>query len=68
MHWTDVFVKRYMPLNLSDDQLKTLVRLDLQVQLQSFEKDLHHFGLPLMSDKKKFSIEQFANTDTALSG
>ena len=23
MYWTDDFVKRYMPLNLSDDQLKT---------------------------------------------
>ena len=66
MYWTDDFVKRYMPLNLSDDQLKTLVRLDLQVQLQSFEKDLHHFGLPPISDEERSSVEQFANTEAAL--
>ena len=62
----DDFVKRYMPLNLSDDQLKILVRIDLQVQLQSFEKHLHHFGLPPMSDEERSSVEQFANTEAAL--
>ena len=41
-----------MNIIYSDEKLKTMVRLDLQVQLQSHELDLPNFGLQPMTDEK----------------
>ena len=61
--WTDDFVRRghLRSLELSDDQLKTMVLLDIEMRLQSFEKSLSDFGLPTPT------AEQLANVESVVS-
>ena len=42
----------------SEDVLKTMVRLDLQRRLLSYEKDLHDFDLEPMTDEEKSTVEE----------
>ena len=53
-------------MNFTDDQLKTMVHLDIQMRLQSYEKDLQDFHLPQMTDEEIASVEGLVNTEEAL--
>ena len=66
--WTDDFKQMgdRRGLNFTEDQLKTMVRLDIQVRLQSHENDLPDFGLPPMTDEEKASVEGLVNTEAAV--
>ena len=44
-------------VRLDDTQLKTLVLLDLEMRLSSFEKRLQDFGLPLPSTEEMLQVE-----------
>ena len=44
-------------VQLDEKQLKTLVLLDLEMRLSSFEKRLQDFGLPLPSQEDMLQIE-----------
>ena len=48
---------------LDSDQLKTMVLLDLQLRLQSFEKELRDFGLPEPSPEELARVENITSTD-----
>ena len=48
---------------LDSDQLKTMVLLDLQLRLQSFEKELRDFGLPEPSPEELLRVENIISTD-----
>ena len=41
---------------VSESQLKTLVRLDIQVRLQSYEKNLQDFSLDPMTDEERATV------------
>ena len=43
-----------------------MVRLDLQVRLQSHELDLQHFGLPPMTDEEKATVSGLVNTEETI--
>ena len=53
-------------MTFTDDQLKTMVRLDLQVRLQSHEQDLPNFGLDPMTDDEKATVEGLVNIEEAV--
>ena len=57
-NWTDDLKRNAerMGNTVSDNQLKTMVRLDLQVRLLSYEKDLHDFGLEPMTDEERSTV------------
>ena len=58
MDWTEDFKRKgeWRGMIFTEENLKTMVRLDVQVRLKSHEKDLIDFGLPLMSEtEKKYS-------------
>ena len=66
--WTDDFVCKGQSMNktFTQEQLKTMVRLDLQVCLQSYEKDLEDFGLDPMSDAEKQTVAGLVNIESVL--
>ena len=66
--WTDDFVHKGQSMNktFTEEQLKTMVRLDLQVCLQSYEKDLQDFGLDPMSDAEKQTVAGLVNIESVL--
>ena len=66
--WTDDFVRKGQSMNktFTEEQLKTMVRLDLQVCLQSYEKDLQDFGLDPMSDAEKQTVAGLVNIESVL--
>ena len=47
--WKDDFEMQAQKRNqeLSEEQLRTMVLLDIELRLQSFEKSLEDFGLPV---------------------
>ena len=53
-------------MSFTEDHLKTMVRLDLQVRLQSHELDLEHFGLPPMTDEERVSVAGLVNTEETI--
>ena len=66
--WTDDF-KRDLELRgqqFSEKQLKTMVRMDIQVRLLSHEKDLPDFGLDPMTDEEKATVSCLVNTEEPL--
>ena len=66
--WTDDFEQdaRKKGWQLSENNLRTLVRLDLQVRLLSYEKDLTDFGLDPMTDEEKATVSGLVNTEEPL--
>ena len=48
---------------LNETQLKTILLLDLETRLQSFEKELADFGLPKPSVEDLTEVEAVTNTD-----
>ena len=66
--WTDDFKRRSerRGLTFTDNQLKTMVCLDIQVRLQSHEQDLPNFGLDPMTDEEKATVEGLVNIEEAV--
>ena len=66
--WTDDFKRQgeRRGYTFSEEQLKTMVRLDLQVRLQSHEQDLPNFGLQPMTDEEKQTVQGFVNIESAV--
>ena len=66
--WTDDFLHKgeLMKRRFSEEQLKTMLRLDLQVCFQSYEKDLQDFGLDPMSDAEKQTVAGLVNIESVL--
>ena len=66
--WTDDFKRKgeRRSLTFTDNQLKTMVRLDIQVRLQSHEQDLPNFGLDPMTDDEKATVEGLVNIEEAV--
>ena len=66
--WTDDFVCKGESKNkkFTEQQLKTMVRLDLQVRLQSHEKDLQDFHLDPISDEEKETVAGLVNIESVL--
>ena len=63
--WTDDFEQRgrHRNMALDDGQLRTMVLLDLQLRLQSFEKELRDFGLPDPSPEDLARVENITSTE-----
>ena len=66
--WTDDFTRRGhdMGVTFTEQHLKTMVRLDLQVRLQSHQKDLQDFGLDEMTPEEKATVHGLTNIEEAL--
>ena len=66
--WTDDFSHRGQQrgLTFTDAQLRTMVRLDLQMRLQGDGKDLEFFGLEPMTDEERASVNGLVNTEEAV--
>ena len=65
MTWTDDFEKRgrQMFVTLDENQLHTMLLLDLETRLQSFEKSLGEFGLPMPTPEDLARVTSIANID-----
>ena len=50
-------------LRLDDGQLRTMLLLDLELRLQSFEKELSEFGLPVPTKEDLEQVENVTSTD-----
>ena len=63
--WTDDLDQRGRSRNitLDEDQLKTMVLLDLQLRLQSFEKDLRDYGLPDPTPEEMARVQNITSTE-----
>ena len=63
--WTDDFemLGRRRATPLDEDQLRTMLLLDLELRLQSFEKELSSFGLPQPSPEDLARVENITSTD-----
>ena len=63
--WTDDYelLGRRRGTLLDDNQLKTMVLLDLELRLQSFEKELANFGLPQPTPEDLGRVENITSTD-----
>ena len=46
--------------------MKTIVRLDIQVLLQSYEQDLPKFGLEPMTDEEKQTVQGLVNIESVV--
>ena len=66
--WVDDFQHQGQQQNvlLNDQQLKTMLLLDLEMHLQSFEKELIDFGLPKPTEEDICGVKTIANTDPVL--
>ena len=66
--WTDDFKwdGEQKGVIYTEEQLRTMVRLDLQVRLLSYEKDLPDFGLEQMTDEEKATVEGLVNIEDPL--
>ena len=63
--WTDD-LERQGEYPLAENQIKTILLLDLEVRLQSFEKELVDFGLPQPSPQDIAEVETITNTDSVV--
>ena len=66
--WTDDFehTATRKGETLSETQLLTMVLLDLDLRLQSFEKGLGEFGLPLLTEELLATVENITSTEPAV--
>ena len=66
--WTDDFEHRAfrMQVTLSDEQAKTMVLLDLDLRLQSFEKLLADFNLPTPTDDELRQVNHIVSVEPAV--
>ena len=53
-------------LELSEIQKKTMVLLDIEFRLQSFEKQLSDFGLPVPTEEELSQVNHIVNTEPAV--
>ena len=65
MSWTDDFIQRGRGqlIPLDENQLRTMLLLDLETRLQSFEKGLAEFGLPQPTLEDLARVENVTSTD-----
>ena len=63
--WIDDYQQlgRRRGTSLDDNQLKTMLLLDLELRLQSFEKELANFGLPQPTPEDLARVENITSTD-----
>ena len=63
--WTDDFQQQGQrkAVLLDENQLKTMVLLDLELRLQSHEKQLVTFGLPVPTKEEMARVENITSTD-----
>ena len=63
--WTDDYelLGRRRETVLDENQLRTMLLLDLELQLQSFEKELADFGLPQPTPNNLAKVENITSTD-----
>jgi hypothetical protein len=66
--WIDDFQLqgRHQLISLDDKQLKTILLLDLEMRLQSFEMELLDFGLPKPTPEDLCRVQNLTNTDPVL--
>ena len=67
-NWTDDIESKAnrKGINLDSEQKMTMVLLDLQLRLQSFEKDLAHFALPEPTKEELARVETFTNNEPVI--
>ena len=67
-NWGDDFKRRNgQEVSLSENQLKTLILLDIDRRLQSWEKSLTSFGLPTPTEDDRLQVEQhYDNTPVVI--
>ena len=63
--WTDDFEQRgrRRGVPLDENQLQTMLLLDLELRLQSFEKELSSFGLPQPTQEDLSHVENVTSTE-----
>ena len=63
--WTDDFEKQghRREVQLDESQLRTMLLLDLELRLQSFEQKLSSYGLPEPTKEDIARVEQITSTD-----
>ena len=63
--WIDDFQQqgRRRGVDLTDGQLKTMLLLDLEMRLQSFEKELQEFGLPKPTPEELSVVQSVTNIE-----
>ena len=66
--WIDDFEKQGKDKRvcLDEGQLKTMLLLDLEMRLQSFEKELHDFGLPKPTSEDLSRVQTITCTEPVL--
>ena len=66
--WTDDLerIQEQQGRTCTPEQLRTMVRLDIQVRLQSDGQDLPNFGLEPMTDKEKATVGSMVNVEEAV--
>ena len=66
--WIDDFDQqgKRKKIDLDKNQLKTMLLLDLEMRLQSFEKELRDFGLPKPTEEDLLKVQFIANTESVL--
>ena len=66
--WADDFKHKGLQRNieLSEDQLRTMILLDIDMRLQSFEKSLVDFGLPVPTPEDLRNVESVVCTQPAV--
>ncbi|WP_416879511.1 AAA family ATPase [Litorimonas sp.] len=66
--WTDDFLQKAVRqgIHLQSDQLKTLVLIDIEHRLDSFEKQLGHFGLPKPTAEELAQVSCFTRDEPAV--
>ena len=66
-NWGDDFKRRNgRQVSLSDSQLKTLILLDIDRRLQSWEKSLASFSLPAPTDDERLEVEDHYDSTPVL--
>ena len=66
--WFDDIQRNYerRGIELTEQQLKTMVLLDLEMRLASHEKRLQDFGLPVPTEVELADVERFTSTEPAI--
>ena len=66
--WVDDFQHQAQKRGVSLDevQLRTMLLLDLELRLQSFEKELGNFGLPVPTDEELSQVESVTSTEAVV--
>ena len=66
--WVDDYEKQgnRKGITLDEQQLQTMLLLDLELRLQSFEKQLQDFGLPVPTAEELARVETITRTESAV--